>query len=896
MPINFLYECTLRCVCMDITSSFLTALQNIIKQSNIKGYRVVLKEGSVTLFITINPVFCKRLLKEIHILTKVVSGHQEIFSCIKAPPGHGIVLEVVRMRLRRSSKCADTSLQVRSAMGKSSYRPLARFCGKGPSSKFWKTPFPMVDLVYFSNSTKTKTLKRNKSKYSQAVAATRSKEGRKYSQVVAATRRKEGRKYNQAVAATRSKEARRQRVQMLQRFYDNRRKPQYIQKALKVTVKPPANRNHYQYKPSHSDSDSRRYYRDSNLTRDEALFNKDMRFDNQSQGVDHDQYVYDDETDIYAIVSHYSDNTSLRFLNVGDPTWISNSFIIDGLHLNQTYPHETDDSLKKRGKKKKKNSKSSKKNKKSNKKKKDPLEINAVNTDNAANTDNDKQTLLNEGEEFERVVRSVQRQARQSSRGRRRSRYHRTRYYTVERSRPTNDNKQYRVTISRHRNTNKPLSEIMPQQKEVPRTRYHSSPRREYVTNDIIEKPSKYNGYPPYSSSKNFGYKNSKEEQLGKDISKWRPSRKRKEFFFFQARAYKGQCGGIETAQKGSITSLHYPEKSRGKTSCFWKIETKASSRWKLRCPEFRLRKSTECKRDHLAIRINDGQWTRYCGREGPSVALTSSHEASVEVVLNTYSKHPVKIQCTWTTHNNDRSSGRYSYNYWSYNLTRVTTPPPPTTTTTQKPIVNHTQSSCQAYAQLSPNHTMCKPSPPTCSMYQVGLSSEEQHLILDSHNKYRAIVARGEETEGLPGPQYSASNMRQLVWNNELAQVAQAWATTCPDYHDCHDCRKIISRKYYVGQNIFYEWSSSNPGSVWETAVRLWYEEVKYVPNYLTKSFSITVLGKFELILWANFHHSSFGREFHNCEAELPERLWKSKSKFCKTPPSSFYSKRKTY
>lgn len=103
---------------------------------------------------------------------------------------------------------------------------------------------------------------------------------------------------------------------------------------------------------------------------------------------------------------------------------------------------------------------------------------------------------------------------------------------------------------------------------------------------------------------------------------------------------------------------------------------------------------------------------------------------------------------------------------------------------------------SCHDYTRLSHEHTMCSSTPSTCAIYQEGVISSDRQLILDSHNKYRAKVARGEESQGLPGPQYSASDMQQLVWNEELAQVAQAWASTCPSYHDCHDCRKLLSSK----------------------------------------------------------------------------------------------------
>lgn len=106
------------------------------------------------------------------------------------------------------------------------------------------------------------------------------------------------------------------------------------------------------------------------------------------------------------------------------------------------------------------------------------------------------------------------------------------------------------------------------------------------------------------------------------------------------------------------------------------------------------------------------------------------------------------------------------------------------------------TPRSCQDYTSLSHEHTMCSSTPSTCAIYQEGVIATDRHLILDSHNKYRAKVARGEESKGLPGPQYSAADMQQLAWNEELAQVAQAWASSCPSYHDCHDCRKLLSSK----------------------------------------------------------------------------------------------------
>ena len=56
-------------------------------------------------------------------------------------------------------------------------------------------------------------------------------------------------------------------------------------------------------------------------------------------------------------------------------------------------------------------------------------------------------------------------------------------------------------------------------------------------------------------------------------------------------------------------------------------------------------------------------------------------------------------------------------------------------------------------------------------------------------HNDLRARVANGEETLGKPEGtgQPKASNMRQLVWNDELAVVAQRYFTDFPDIEVVH-------------------------------------------------------------------------------------------------------------
>ena len=47
---------------------------------------------------------------------------------------------------------------------------------------------------------------------------------------------------------------------------------------------------------------------------------------------------------------------------------------------------------------------------------------------------------------------------------------------------------------------------------------------------------------------------------------------------------------------------------------------------------------------------------------------------------------------------------------------------------------------------------------------------------IVSKHNELRSKVANGLEVLGVDGTQPKAANMRELVWNDELAEVAQRY------------------------------------------------------------------------------------------------------------------------
>ncbi|XP_021939333.1 venom allergen 5-like, partial [Zootermopsis nevadensis] len=103
------------------------------------------------------------------------------------------------------------------------------------------------------------------------------------------------------------------------------------------------------------------------------------------------------------------------------------------------------------------------------------------------------------------------------------------------------------------------------------------------------------------------------------------------------------------------------------------------------------------------------------------------------------------------------------------------------------------------------------------------GLSCADRQLILDAHNKARQTVALGRA----PG-QPAASNMLEMVWDEELASAAQRWADKCSL---THDGARDVSR-FPVGQNIAVTWTTrTNAGASpdFPRQVMGWFNEVRH-------------------------------------------------------------------
>ncbi|XP_042148361.1 CRISP/Allergen/PR-1 [Ixodes scapularis] len=108
------------------------------------------------------------------------------------------------------------------------------------------------------------------------------------------------------------------------------------------------------------------------------------------------------------------------------------------------------------------------------------------------------------------------------------------------------------------------------------------------------------------------------------------------------------------------------------------------------------------------------------------------------------------------------------------------------------------------------------------CVVMNTGVSQDEVKEILRLHNDYRQKAAQGL-IRNLP----AAADMMELVWDRELATIAQAHSSQCQFKHDCLDCRKVP--RFATGQNMFrFKTNDPNPDepSDWESAITSWEEK----------------------------------------------------------------------
>jgi len=127
-------------------------------------------------------------------------------------------------------------------------------------------------------------------------------------------------------------------------------------------------------------------------------------------------------------------------------------------------------------------------------------------------------------------------------------------------------------------------------------------------------------------------------------------------------------------------------------------------------------------------------------------------------------------------------------------------------------------------YCEFMPDHTMCKYKGPTeeCAKKEK-FTGEERAELVKAHNDLRRRIAKGEE----PG-QPEAANMMEMVWDEEMEEIAQRWTDQCNPGHDKNN--KLLDGTY-CGQN------AARGMDTMTSTVGAWYGEVKYMDAGCTPS-----------------------------------------------------------
>ena len=136
-------------------------------------------------------------------------------------------------------------------------------------------------------------------------------------------------------------------------------------------------------------------------------------------------------------------------------------------------------------------------------------------------------------------------------------------------------------------------------------------------------------------------------------------------------------------------------------------------------------------------------------------------------------------------------------------------------------------------------------------------MTQAEKDEVVRAHNSLRQKLASGGE-KGKTGFSATASNMMKLVWDEELAFIAQAHADQCKFQADCRSCRKVD--EYAVGQNLQMT-SDRRPADGyegnWTKVTQYWYDHIMDAPRTLVDRYQHSpsralYYSPFSQVVWA--------------------------------------------
>lgn len=147
------------------------------------------------------------------------------------------------------------------------------------------------------------------------------------------------------------------------------------------------------------------------------------------------------------------------------------------------------------------------------------------------------------------------------------------------------------------------------------------------------------------------------------------------------------------------------------------------------------------------------------------------------------------------------------------------------------------------------------------------GFSSSDKITILNQHNTYRQMTALGK-TPNQPSAQY----MNSLVWDADLAKVAQNYSQQCIWAHNPNRNTQVKSYSsstsfsyvnQYIGENLFISTGTESISTILD-GIKYWYNEYQYF-TYGTVSGTGTCVsgvecGHYTQLVWANTRYVGCG------------------------------------
>jgi len=172
------------------------------------------------------------------------------------------------------------------------------------------------------------------------------------------------------------------------------------------------------------------------------------------------------------------------------------------------------------------------------------------------------------------------------------------------------------------------------------------------------------------------------------------------------------------------------------------------------------------------------------------------------------------------------------------------------------------------------------------------GVEDSVKQTILDLHNDYRRKIAKGQESR----LRYTASDMMELTWDDELARGAQMWANQCDFQHDENDvCR------FRVGQNLYQAGlfkdspESEKIKPAWTDAMESWYSEIdQFRENPTRPSNNYLGTGHFTQLIWAKTQYVGCGFIVH--EGYGSNTRYDSSYYVCNYGPAGNWLRQKVY